>query len=59
MDFEIKVHYRKKYDKYMNFSTGWYACKVFLPPLGAIILNFSTMVQLTLSFLDLQVYMKI
>ena len=41
-------HYRKKYDKYMNFSTGWYACKVFLPPLGAIILNFSTMVQLTL-----------
>ena len=42
------MHYRKKYDKYMNFSTGWYACKVFLPPLGAIILNFSTMVQLTL-----------
>ena len=36
-------HYRKKYDKYMNFSTGWNACKVFLPPLGAIILNFSTM----------------
>ena len=44
----LEVHYRKKYDKYMNFSTGWYACKVFLPPLGAIILNFSTMVQLTL-----------
>ena len=31
----------------------------FFTPACTIILNFSTMVQLTLSFLDLQVYMKI
>ena len=57
-DFD-QMHYRKKYDKYTSFSTSLYARRVFLHPPCTIILNFSTMVQLTLSFLDLQVYMKI
>ena len=52
-------HYRKKYDKHTSFSISLYAHGVFLHPPCTIILNFSTMVQLTLSFLDLQVYMKI
>ena len=54
-----RAHYRKKYDKHTSFSISLYAHGVFLHPPCTIILNFSTMVQLTLSFLDLQVYMKI
>ena len=53
------VHYRKKYDKHTNFSTSLYAHGVFWHPPCTIILNFCTKVLLTLSFLDLQVYMKI
>ena len=54
----ILDHYRKKSDKHTNFSTSLYAHGFFLHPPCTFILNFSTMVQLTLSFLDLQVYMR-
>ena len=51
LSFSSYLHYRKKYDKYMDFSTSWYVSGVFFLPPCTFILNFSTMVQLTLSFL--------